>query len=453
MVHVPIQYSNLLDFLEDYRAHISGLNYTIPTSEPLKVGDEVEIAFSVPGLGETVQVSGRVVHSEPDRAGVEIAGDVGDGLPRLEGFFRFVGQIVEQMLLSGRFKVAAPWAPGAAPAMSPAAGAPPPQAGDPQAPLSERVTVGAPTRSGAVSEEGLTEALMGLYKERATGVFEVRSDLGRRMGWLKSGGFVQWENDPVIEEECLGVLLTRAGKMSEKQLRDSLKMMNETGKKQGECLIEMGVLTFPKLVMSLLTQVEIITRNVFGMTTGTWSFSPAERLPADLITPVMKMPGFLFDYYKRRITNLPQAQLEERQAPLLDRYTQLSSEVNWDDMRMKKVERGLIEILEKKSYRYRSVFTISNMGRNKTVPVLLALADLKVLSFVDSEDSTQVDERLRSQLTQKTRHQTDQNPFEVLEIHWTSQSEQVEAGYKKIRAEYEKFGSGRDLPEDVEQMR
>ena len=450
-VQVPIRYDNLFDFLEDYRAHISELRYTIPMPEPLSVGQEVSVCFSVPLLGEDAPVAGRVMQLQEDRAGVQFSADGDEGLERLESFYRYVGQVVEQMLRSGRFKVAGQWAEGAAPPAS--VSTPTAAATDVTAALSERVVTGAPTRQGSISEAGITTALMDLYRERATGVFSVRTEQGHRLGWLKNGGFVQWENDPVIEEECLGVLLTRAGKLSEQQLRESLKLMNETGQKQGECLIEMGVLTFPKLVMSLLTQVEIITRNIFAMESGSWSFSPAERLPADLITPPMKTPGFLYGFYKRRIAALPPSEQEALLARHFDEYTRVPEGVNWDDMRLKKDEVGLVQILQRKSYLFRSVFSVSNMGRAKTVPVLLALVELDILQFAATEGAEQAMERWRSQLQAKATTQMNQNPFEMLEIHWTSQTAQVQVGYEKLRAEYEDFARGADLSPDADALR
>ena len=122
-------------------------------------------------------------------------------------------------------------------------------------------------------------------------------------------------------------------------------------------------------------------------------------------------------------------------------------------MRLKKDELGLVNILGQKSYRFRSVFSVSNMGRAKTIPVLLALAELDILRFTDAEDVGQVEERLRSQLYEKLSVQTNQNPFEILEIHWTSQGTQVEVGYEKTRTEYQNFARGAVLEPEVDKMR
>jgi len=450
-VSVPIQYDDLFEFLEDYRSSISQLQYTVPVDEPLMEGEEVAVEFTVPVLGEVVTAHGRVSASAEGAADLTLDPDAGDGIPQLEGFYRFVGNLVEAMLLSGRFKVTGQWADGVTPRASGAAGAAAAAAAAGQA--IDVTLLGPPSRTGEVEEVSMTELLMDLYRSKATGVLEVRGETGRRLGWVKKGGFVQWENDPVIEDECLGVLLTRAGKLTEEQLKHSLTRMNETGQRQGECLIESGALTFPQLVMSLMTQAEIVTRNVFAMREGSWSWYPIDPLPGDFVTPPMKTPGFLFGYYKKRVTQTSKEDLQKMQVPLMDKYTVLSDDVNWDDLRMKKLELGLIDILRRKSYRYREAFSVSNMGRGLTMQVLLALVQLGVLNFVDSEDADQVMGRLRKQLKTKLDHQMGQNPFETLEVHWTSQTAKCRVSYERMKAEYEVFGRGVDLAPDVEAAR
>jgi hypothetical protein len=105
---VAIEYADLFEFLEDYRSNLSQLQYTVAL-EGAKVGDDVALAVQVPVLGETVMVPARVMAPLPSGAGLQLDPDAPDGLPRLEGFYRFVGQLVEAMLRSGRFKVAGEW--------------------------------------------------------------------------------------------------------------------------------------------------------------------------------------------------------------------------------------------------------------------------------------------------------------------------------------------------------
>ena len=106
---VPIQYADLFEFLEDYRANVGQLSYTVPATQPLMPGEEVAIQFMVPVLEEVVTVFGRVTSPMGEFAAVQLDGQ-GDGVARLEGFYRFVGKLVESLLYSGRFKVSGQWA-------------------------------------------------------------------------------------------------------------------------------------------------------------------------------------------------------------------------------------------------------------------------------------------------------------------------------------------------------
>ena len=453
-VSIPIQYDDLFEFLEDYREAISQLRYTIPVDEPLTEGEEVAVQFWVPVLDETITVHGRVGSCpEEDLEELVLDPDHGDGIPRLEGFYRFIGKLVEEMLVSGRFKVAGQWSAGAGPALGAGGSQVAAAVATADGSKVDTAQFGAPHSTGAVEEEAMTTLMMDLYRSKAIGVLEVKAETGRRLGWMKQGGFIQWENDPIVEDECLGVLLARAGKLTEDQLKISLKRMNETGQKQGECLIEMGALTFPQLVMSLMTQTEIVTRNVFAMTDGTWSWFPMDALPGSFVTPPMKTPGFLFAYYKRTVAKMTPLDIERMQAPLMDQYTVMAPDVNWDDLRMKKIEHGLVEILRKRSYRYRELNSVSNMGRGPTLQVLLALIKLGVLMFKGAEDREQVMDRLRKQLVTKLQIQGEQNPFELLEAHWTSRTPQVTESHARMRAEYERFGRGKDIDPDIEEKR
>ncbi|MBN92618.1 MAG: hypothetical protein CL928_00875 [Deltaproteobacteria bacterium] len=453
---VAINYDDFFEFLEDYRSTLSLGQYTIPSDKPLKVGDDVVISLSVPVLSETLELHGRVIAPMEGRAGVELDASQGDGMQKLESFYRLVGRLVESMLTSGRFQVAGQWMPGMAP-----------QAGTPAAALgvvsgaeapgadahAQEQALGVPTMQGEVNEKSMTDLMMQLYRRREQGILEIISEQGRRLGYVKAGGFVQWRCDPVLQEECLGVLLAQAGKITEEQLRQSLATMNETGQKQGQCLIDSGALTFPQLVMSLMTQVEIVTRNVFRVGVGDYSFYPQQRLTEEFINPPMKAPGYLFGYYKRRYATMPADQVEARYTPLLDQYTILAEGIDWDDLRMKKGEKALVEILGNKSYRFREIFSVSSMGRNPTLQALMALLELGALEFTDTEDVDQVQERWRKALSVKLNNQREQNTFDILEVHWTGRTAHVQEAYDRMKAEYTQFAKGAKLPKELDDMR
>ncbi|MBJ95381.1 MAG: hypothetical protein CMP23_13040 [Rickettsiales bacterium] len=458
---VPIHYDDLFAFLEDYRTAIRSSQYTIPTPEPVQRGDDVALRLTAPLLEGTVTLNGRVIAPMGEHAGVQLDLSEGDGPAQLEAFYRMVGTLVEHMLRSGRFQVTGQWAEGAVPmvpataaaAVATAPGPPRDSRGAGGMGVPDSASLGEAARSGELSLDGMTALLMDLYGEKASGILEINSEQGRRVGFLHKGGLVQWLSDPVIEDECLGVLLTNANKLSPDQLRQSLEMMSDTGNLQGECFIELGFLTFPQVVMSLMTQVEIISRNVFTATEGTYRFYPREKLPTSYPNPPMKSPGFLFAFFKRAYASMPASEVELEYKSLLDQYSLLSSGISLDDLRLKKEERALIEILSAKSYRFREIFSVSSMGRSQTLQALMALLRLGILEFVEQEDTEQILSRISTQLARKVMYQQNQHEFDLLEVHWTSCTPQVEEGYQKIRAEYEGIGRGLTLPAETEAHR
>ncbi len=449
---VPISYGDLFEFLQDYRQQFGRLEYTAAVSDAAVTGDDATVLVQVPVMDERIQLRASVLEAAAGQVKLQLFAD-DEGLGQLEGFYRFVGQIVEQMLVSGRFKVVGQWEDGAAPILMGGGTASAPVSTSPVSEYPDPVTLGPAERTGNSTLDELTELLMELYQGGANGVIEFKSEDGRRLAYVKKGGIVQFINDPVIEEECLGALLNRAGRIDKDQLNRSLQMMSDTGEKQGQCLIEIGVLTFPQLVMSLMTQAEIVARNVLSAVEGTWGWWPLSTLPNSIVTPPMKTPGFLFGFYKKHFGTVPRDELERRTSLVMDKYCVLDGSVNWGDMRLKKVEARFMEILGGKSWRFREVFTVSNLGRGTTEQILLALLDMGMLKIVEDEDQSQIEERLREQLSRKLMYMRDQNPFEVLEAHWTARTDQVQSAYDRMHKEYENFAKGAALPADVEQLR
>ena len=444
---VPIQYHDLFEFLEDYRASFSQLHYPLPP-ETVSAGDEVALAVAVPLLEEVITLYGQA-SSEEGGATVRIDPEAGDGMSRLEGFYRFVGQVVESMLVSGRFQVTGQWASGAP--TSGGSSSRDSTAGG--AAATDSSSLGEALMAGEVNEKTMTGLLMELYRTRARGILEIKSESGRRIAHIDKGGIVQWGSDPIIQDDCLGVLLARAKKIDQTQLRESLVLMNSTGQQQGQCLIDMGVLTFPQLVVSLMTQVELITRSVMRGEEGTYAFHPQESLGKDFITPPMKAAAFLYSYFRKRFAAAATAELDGLVSAHMDRYTVLAKDVPVGDMKLKKPEQRFLEILAARSYRFREIFTVSNMGRAVTLQSLLTLMELDMLRFVEGEDAAQRLAGYDKQLTTKLHHLQDANPFDVLEIHWTSLDHQVKEGYDARKAEWEKFGRGLDLGAELEAKR
>jgi tetratricopeptide (TPR) repeat protein len=95
-----------------------------------------------------------------------------------------------------------------------------------------------------------------------------------------------------VEEDRLGALLFRAGKISESQFREAIRAA-EGGRPLGQTLVDAGVLTAADLQSAVLAQVERIVLSVLRWTTGELRREAMDRpIPAELAV-VLDTPRLL----------------------------------------------------------------------------------------------------------------------------------------------------------------
>jgi tetratricopeptide (TPR) repeat protein len=77
-----------------------------------------------------------------------------------------------------------------------------------------------------------------------------------------------------VLSECLGQILAREGLITEEQCEQTLEAIRRTGKKQGELLVEMGILSEGNLRYGLEAQLRHKLFEIFGWEEGRYQFKP-----------------------------------------------------------------------------------------------------------------------------------------------------------------------------------
>jgi len=437
-------FSSLMDFLEAYRTDIRDGFLSVPADGEFVAGTGCQVTVDVPVFEEQTQINGEIADVVEAGAVVRLNEDE-EGLEYLGWLYELCGRFIEDMLVSGRFKIAGrPAATATADGTAAAAATG----------TDDGVQVGAvPTDSGEFTPENWRRVLMQAYRDRFTGVVRVDHPLGTSTIFFEKGGPVQVADDPVVVDETLGVMLVQAGRITEQQFQKSLQEMNRSGKLQGEVLIDMGLLSFPVLVMSLMRQTEMKVLRLYNSAEGSYAKFPLERHKTKYITPPLKVPAALFKMIKARFSEMTIGDLAGRQQPFLDHYSRVVVDFPVDDLQLKKTEQEFLQILGKRSYRLREIFAVSNLGRNPTAIVTLTLMDLGILQFQEEEDKTQILANYHKQFTTKLSVMEEQNHFEKLEIHWSARTSDVEEGYQRLKAKWERMGKDHTLPAEIEELR
>ncbi len=303
-----------------------------------------------------------------------------------------------------------------------------------------------PTLSGQIGDRSLRDAMMELALERVTGLLTLQLPDGRvRWGFWQKGGPVAWRAEPIVEDEVLGILMFRASQLTREQLEQSLDLMERNGIRQGEALIELGVITFAQVVLLLQKQTEFVFQRVIRERAGTWTFHLLDELPERFVAPPLRVPSLLFRSLRTYAKDMPAEDLATSLRPWLDKYVYFidGAQRLLDEMKTNTDETGFFKIVQATSYRLRELFAVSNLPRSATAGMIWTLADLRLIEFRDEEADARGVQRLVRVLDDRRRAVTKGTLFEALDLHWICTAPDVEAAWKRLAPEYGPEGAAK----------
>jgi hypothetical protein len=133
---------------------------------------------------------------------------------------------------------------------------------------------------GRLDEIPLADVLQHLTRRQATGTLALYQDNVVKAIFVQKGEIVFATS--TLKSDRLGEVLLRHGGISRSALKATTKVMQESGKREGETLVEMGILTPKALFEGLKLQVEEIIISAFLWEWGRYRFMEGP-LPAHVV--------------------------------------------------------------------------------------------------------------------------------------------------------------------------
>jgi hypothetical protein len=331
--------------------------------------------------------------------------------------------------------------------------------GEPEAPKARGVPIvdvsNFPAAMEGVTEgSGLLNGILDIASGGKTGLLTVHQDDGVvRYGYFSSGGPVAWAATPLQEREVLGMLLFKAGQITEEQLRESTDLMQSKGIRQGEAFIEMGVMSFSQLIMVLGKQCEFIFQQLIKNGNGAWTFHELPKLPEAFLPPPVRVATLLFRSKITEGKSLRGQQLADILKEYINSYVQLSPERKnlIGDLGLNSGERKLIELIADRTLRMRELFSMSPVSRQNTASIFFALIQLGLFTFGDRETHGRYLQRVGISVGKKKRQLIQCTHFDVLEVHWVSLPTEIDDAYRRLKEEYD-LSTYDNLPEDLAEV-
>ncbi|NOY26243.1 MAG: J domain-containing protein [Oligoflexia bacterium] len=451
---VTHRYGSVVDFLEDHQGILGqGALLLPPDAARGELAAELKLDLLIPPLGRLGPIPAQVVNRAADGSvALRIAEWPVAVQARIDELLVAVADLRQWFLDSGQLAVAGQAGSADAARPATAAGAAPQLntlSGDSQVSdgaLSARgfavpdLSSVAPDLSGDCEPKTLRKILVDLAIEKKTGLLTIQQPGGRtRYGFWSAGGPVGWRTDPLVEGEVMGVLLAKAEQISPDQLRESLKIMQRTGCRQGDAFIEMGAMNFAQLVMVLGKQVEFITQRVLLENDGTWTFHSLNQLPERFLPVPLRAPGLVFRALFQQARGMKGNALFRSLGRYLDQYLLIPQKFAniIPELRFSPAETKLVETIQSGSWRLRELYAVSPMSRAVTAAVMWAMIELNFVSFRATQDESRVFAQLQVIIDRKKAQVYKGNHFDVLEVHWICLTDEVEAAYRRLKEEFE----------------
>jgi hypothetical protein len=152
-----------------------------------------------------------------------------------------------------------------------------------------------PTK-GSLKRTPFAKLMRALGRASATGSLYLLKDDTKKVVFFQDGTPVFVRSN--VLEECLGQILAAEGLITQGQCDQTLEAIRRTGKKQGELLVEMGILSQGNLRYGLEAQLQRKLFDIFTWSEGRFQFKPGpgkkeHSLGLDTNTPALIAGGVL----------------------------------------------------------------------------------------------------------------------------------------------------------------
>ena len=242
---------------------------------------------------------------------------------------------------------------------------------------------------GNIREFSLPRVLAYLNRNRKTGTLIVSTHAFTKKIYFDKGDAIFAASS--YEDDRLGEMLIRAGKITIDQYEKSVKVLKTTTKRQGAILVELGYLKPKDLFWGVKYQVKEIIYSLFSLDIAEYKFLEDQIPENEVITLKMSIGNLIYEGVKR-VSNLFKMKHE---LPDMDAVLQLSADpaVLFQDIEFSSEDKAMLSIIDGKK-------TITEVIESSSLGSFEALKTLYTLWSVGTiEEKEKVEEKPEETVT------------------------------------------------------
>ena len=226
----------------------------------------------------------------------------------------------------------------------------------------------------------LPKVLAYLNRNRKTGTLIIKTPMFTKKAYLVKGDAIFASS--TYEDDRLGEMLIKAGKITMEQYDASVEILKKTGKRQGAILIELGYLIPKDLFWGVKYQVREIIYSLFQLEDAEYEFMEGEIPTQEVITLKMSMGNLIYEGVKR-IDNWTRIKNE---LPNADFVLKLSNDpvTLFQDIELGQQDRKMLSIIDGVKT-IKELISSSWIGSFEAMKILYVLWSIGVLEVKEIE--------------------------------------------------------------------
>jgi curved DNA-binding protein CbpA len=299
---------------------------------------------------------------------------------------------------------------------------------------------------GNLRDCSLTRILIDLNRNRATGTLSVITPLFTKKIYLRDGNVIFASS--TFEDDRLGEMLVKAGKISMEQYDRSVELLKTTGKRQGAILVDLGYITPKDLFWGVKYQVKEIICSVFQLEEGTYDFNQSAIPPDEVITLKISINNLIYEGVGR-VDNWTRIR---REMPEVSTVFMLNEDPTgiFKGIDLNTQDRTILSLVDGR----RSTSQLIEESRMNSFDVMKTLYVLWSTGFiiekrlpVNEEETVNLGEEIQDSMTEEEQAFAEKveefytklremSPAELLQVGENADSEEVKRNYYRLAKEF-----------------
>ena len=311
---------------------------------------------------------------------------------------------------------------------------------------------------GSFSRLSLPKILIGLNRARATGTLSVTSGGFTKKVFLDKGDAIFASS--TYEDDRLGEMLLKAGKITVEQYDKSVEMLKKTAMRQGAILVKLGYLTPKDLFWGVKFQVRQIIFSLFQLEDGDYEFTEGETPTGEVITLNMSMGNLIYEGVKR-IENWTRIR---REMPDMEGVLQLSSDPLslFQEVELSPQDKKILSLVDG-SKTIKSLIEQSWLNSFEAMKTLYLLWSVGILTEKKMSDEASIsleellkpltdeEEEFMSRVNDTYKQLPQMTSYQILELNESADMEEIKKNYYRLAKEFHPdrhFGASSDALKD-----